>query len=286
MLDAIDNLLLHLRSNAVVLLHTSCLLAAAKYTRLVYEIWGRANSTINGSRYFGEYHPSKKATYYRSHEKDGVEKSERDKPIRAGQIEAYVEDTFRGIQFSEKFIQRLTIRVKEIYESKKLSSKQQGGALVAKQLVLTKRLETAEEKLLAGVLSDNDFTRIKLRIREQIEDIEQEIQRVERSRNIKIDVIQDILGLIRNIGDAYKKAPLDLKRVYLSLFWDRFELTDRLITNAKPTKIIRALIETSALCVNKRQKPIPVKTMFAYSDQRSRETVGISDFRGPSTGHS
>ena len=42
MLDAIDNLLLHLRSNAVVLLHTSCLLAAAKYTRLVYEIWGRA----------------------------------------------------------------------------------------------------------------------------------------------------------------------------------------------------------------------------------------------------
>ncbi|KKW24417.1 MAG: hypothetical protein UY68_C0004G0009 [Parcubacteria group bacterium GW2011_GWF2_52_12] len=46
MLDAIDNLLLHFRSNAVVLLHTSCLLAAAKYTRLVYEERGEVHELI------------------------------------------------------------------------------------------------------------------------------------------------------------------------------------------------------------------------------------------------
>lgn len=234
-----------------------------------------------GLRYFGEYHPKKNITYYRCHNRpDGVPKSEADKPIRADKIEAYVKDAFRGIQFSEKFIRRLTIRVKEIYEGRKLVAKKQKGDLEARKQARVKQLEMAEEKLLAGVLSDDDFTRIKLRLREQIAGIEQEIHRVERQRNIKVDVIQDILALARNISEAYHKAPTELKRVYLSLFWDRFELSERHVANAVPAKIIRALIATGAICTNKRQKPISMDTAFAHSDERLRANVGISDIRG------
>ncbi len=241
---------------------------------------GYLYSATDSSRYFGEYQQIKDLGYYRCHAKDGVIKSKIDKPVKAEKIEEYVEDAFCGIQFSDKFIKRLTIRVKEIYESKKLLTKQQKNSLEIKKTTLTGRLETAEEKLLAGVLSNEDFTRIKIRIREQIDGIDQEITNVERTRNIKVDVIQDVLALIRNVGEAYKKAPTDLKRVYLSLFWERFELADRLIANAKPTKIIRALVDTGALCINKRQKPIPIEGMFAYSNESYRQNIGISNLRG------
>ena len=68
------------------------------------------------------------------------------------------------------------------------------------------RLRIAEEKRINGIIDDTAFTKIKVRYREQIEGIEDEIHKVDQTKNLKIDVIQDVLALMRNIGKTYEKA--------------------------------------------------------------------------------
>ena len=94
------------------------------------------------------------------------------------------------------------------------------------------------------------------------------------------DVIQKLLILIRNIGEAYKTAPTELKRAYLGLFWEKFEVTERHLVNAEPTKIVKALIATGAICLDKRQKPIPIGQVFANLSPSLRENIGIRNIRG------
>jgi len=46
---------------------------------------------------------------------------------------------------------------------------------------------------------------------------------------------------LNQLREAYKKAPYEIKRLYLGFFWDGFWLKDRKIVRAEPTKLIKAL---------------------------------------------
>jgi len=241
---------------------------------------GMIFSATTGMRYVGEQHPNKSKSYYRCHGKGDLKSAPEDKPIAMDIFEGYVEDAFRGIEFSAQFVDKVVARVKQIYEKKKKSVTSEKVSLINKKFSFQKKLEVAEEKLISGTLSDSDFTRIKDRLRENIDNVEDELCKLNRSRNIKIDVIQKLLILIRNIGEAYEKAPTELKRAYLGLFWEKFEVTERHLVNAEPTKIVKALIATGAICLDKRQKPIPIGQVFANLSPSLRENIGIRNIRG------
>ena len=62
---------------------------------------------------------------------------------------------------------------------------------------------------------------------------------LDRHNTADVDVIRQVLALASNICEAYRKAPVALKREYLGLFWDRFVVKDREIVKAIPTELIR-----------------------------------------------
>jgi len=236
-------------------------------------------SATTGRRYVGEKIIKKGLSYYRCHGNRDKKLDPNDKPIRMNVFDEYVKDVFLGIQFSDKFIDKVVAKVKQIYDKKRTDVMAGKIVLENQRLGIKNKLETAEEKLISGTLSDNDFTRIKNRLREQIENAEDEINRLDRSKNVQIDVIQELLALIREIGIAYSDAPIELRRVYLSLFWERFEVSNRKIVNAEPTKIVKALVSTGSICLNKRQKPVPIEQVFAHKSPFLREEVGIRNIR-------
>lgn len=96
---------------------------------------------------------------------------------------------------------------------------------------------------------------IKNRLREQIENIEEEIYTLDRSKNLKMDVIQEVLALIRNIGATYKKASPELKKLYLGLFWDKFMVAEKKVQEARKSPIVSSLEAIGAL----RFSPKPLK---------------------------
>ena len=82
------------------------------------------------------------------------------------------------------------------------------------------------------MLDNSAFTKLKLKYREQIQALDEQASTLDHSKNIRVDVIQQVLAMIRNIGHSYKSASPELKRLYLGLFWDKFEVCDRVITRS------------------------------------------------------
>ncbi len=198
-----------------------------------------------GYRYTAEHHPKKNKSYYHcNHYGNKIPNSTitcADRYVEVDDLEKQVRDHFDEIQFSEAFIKKIEGRLRFIYESKKNAVTGTKSRLVQQKLTLEKKLEAAEEKLIDGVLDDDGFDRAKKRYREQIENLEEQINKLDRTKNIKVDVIQKVLLMVRDIGQAYEKADPELKRLYLGLFWERFEAENRQITIATKSPIITAL---------------------------------------------
>ena len=121
-------------------------------------------------------------------------------------------------------------------------------------MILEKKRDTAEEKLFAGLISDDDFTRVKVKIKEQVEGIQDEIYTQDKKLNMRIDELHDILLFVRNAYEAYMKAPDEMKRLFLGLYWERFEITDKKAVTVIPSPIIRALMQAEGLIFTEKYK--------------------------------
>ena len=234
---------------------------------------------VCGQRYTAEHQLPKQKSYYHCN-RAGDRIKCMDKYVEISELEKQVQERFNKLQFSPAFVDRIVAKVKALYEKKKKGVAEEVKRLMSTKLNLEKKLETAEEKFLNGTLADDAFTRIKNKIHEQVDNIDDEIHKVERSRNLKTDVIQELLSLIRNIGKTYEKAPFQLKRLYLGLFWDEFIVADRLITEAKKARVIVALEAVGALLSPETQKPTSSGQAFVSSTYLAIEKVQLRTIRG------
>lgn len=123
-------------------------------------------------------------------------------------------------------------------------------------MLAEKKRDVAEEKLFAGLITDDDFTRIKVKIKDQIEVLQDEIYAQDKKLNLRIDELQDVLLFVRNAYEAYTKAPDEMKRLFLGLYWDRFEATDKKVVTILPTPIIRGLMQAEDMVFTKKYKEI------------------------------
>ena len=215
-----------------------------------------------GYRYTAEHHPKKNKSYYHcSHHGNrklaGDAGKCADRYVEVQHLEEQVQSYFDKIQFSEDFLKKVESRLNDVYRAKRTAVSESKKRLEKMREALEQKLAIAEEKLISGILDDESFSRLKARYREQIEGVDSELFRLERSKNIKVDVIQEVLALVRNIGATYKKAPLELQRLYLSLFWERFEAENRLITKATKTPIVGALEAVGAISYDEAPQPQP-----------------------------
>lgn len=231
-----------------------------------------------GYRYTAEHHPKKNKSYYHcSHYGNKVSGNKivcADNYVEVSYLENQIQEKFNEIQFSKEFVGKIEKRLTFVYETKRSSVSESRKRLEKTRTALEHKLETAEEKLLARVLDDEQFGRIKSRCREQIDGIDDQISRLERSRNIKVDIIQQVLAMVRDIGASYEKASPELKRLYLGLFWDRFEAESRQITKATKSPIIQAVEAVGAISYAE------LSTAPAAADSAAGEEVILKPIRG------
>ncbi len=234
---------------------------------------------ICDQRHTAEHHFKKNKSYYHCN-RAGDQIKCNDKYVEVKDLEKQVAEKFKEIQFSEEFIEKVIRKTKKLYELKKSGISKQKQSFVTSKLNFEKKLETAEEKLISGVLSDAGFERAKIRYRERIENIEDEIHKLERSKNLKIDIIQSILALIRNIGGAYEKAPYELKRIYLGLFWEHFKVSNKEITKSIKSPIVIALKKIGSINFLEKQKSASKRQTNAIDDTTTKDQVIITSVLG------
>ena len=208
-----------------------------------------------GQRYTAEHHPKKNKSYYHCN-RSGDQIKCRDKYVEVWDIEQQIADLFKFIEFTPSFTERLVAKIEKIYRSRKEVINKDKRALNTQKMTLEKKRDTAEEKLFAGLISDDDFTRIKVKIKQQIEAIQDEIYVQDKKLNMRIDELQDLLLFVRNAYEAYIKSPDEMKRLFLGLYWERFEVADKKVQTVIPSPIIRGLMQAENMVLTKKYKEI------------------------------
>lgn len=225
-----------------------------------------------GARYTAEHNFRKKRSYYHCNQWNAkLSKIVRCNGmyVEIADLENQVQEYFNRLQFSNDFVTKIEDRLRIIYEAKKDSVFDEKGHITQAKLSVESKLERAEHKLIDGVIDDQTFERLKKTYREQIENFENQVAKLEQSKNIKVDVIQQVLALARNIGTSYNNAKPELKQLYLGLFWHHFLAKDRKITEAIKSPIVLALEEVGAIMNtdtgSDTAKPIPSPLVTADS---------------------
>ena len=91
--------------------------------------------------------------------------------------------------------------------------------------------------------------------RQELNHIQNEIDELEAQREIDVEIVRKVLMLSRNVYQAYKTAPYEIKRLYLSFFWEGFFVRDKKIIQAKPTKLIEALLQEKQVIIRSDWSP-------------------------------
>lgn len=157
------------------------------------------------------------------------------------EIEEQVEELFKTIKFSKTFINLIIHKVKRFYEKQRKEKNHKIRILLNKKMRAEKDRVIAEKKLIAGVFDDEDFGRVKARSKQEEATFDNQIDELKEENEIDFETIRQILILAKDIYGAYKKAPYELKRLYLSLFWDGFWIKDQIIVKKEPSNLIKTL---------------------------------------------
>lgn len=187
-------------------------------------------------RYTAEWHMNKKLAYYHC-TKGGCGKfSEQNK------LEQMVAEKFKTLEFSKSFIDTLINKIKTIFFEKRENYEAKRQSFVNQRTPLESKMKVAENKLLSGTISDEDFKRIREEITKDIETIDRNIINLQKEKEMNVNVAEEVIGLTRNIYETYQKASPQLKRLLLGFFWEKFDVADGLIIRAVPSTLFTELI--------------------------------------------
>lgn len=202
---------------------------------------------ICGHRLTAETHPKKDKSYYhcaamRMHSNQGQN-------VEVDDLERQIEEQFKTIRFSQDFIDKTLKRLRSLYYEERESANTRLQVIYNRKKAVETKREKAEEKLLEGVLSDEAFIRMRTKFTNELSQLENEIDKINNQKECDVSVIQQVLSLARDSYREYKRAPYELKRQYLSIFWDKFLIEDKKIVEAVPTKLIQALQEEKQVII-------------------------------------
>lgn len=196
-----------------------------------------------GQRYTAEKHRKGKCVDYYHCAARSRKHSNKGQNIEVKDLEKQIVEQFKGIQFSQDFIDRIATKVRRFYEERKSETDSSKRVLLNRKMHIEQKRQTAEEKLIAGTLTDADFGRIRDRYKVELENIHEEIDELEAQREIDIETVRKLLALTSDIHRSYKAASYEAKRLYLSLFWEAFRVRDKRIVEARPTELVRVLVD-------------------------------------------
>lgn len=217
---------------------------------------------ICGHRYTADTHPRKKKSYY--HCAARRVHSNRYQHVSVSVLEREVEKQFKTLQFSDEFTKRVIDKLRIVHSEQKEEMNSQKHTLYNQKKAIEAKRDKAEEKLLVGVIEDEDFTRLRVKFTAELARIQEQLEELDRKRNIETDFIQEMLRLSQDIREAYMKAPYELKRQYLGLFWNRFLVQNGRIIQAIPTKLMLTLQRERKVMIRDGWYPSPALIMTIF----------------------
>jgi site-specific DNA recombinase len=175
--------------------------------------------------------------------------------VEMEEIERQIEDVFKTMQFSPKFINAVIAKTKEEISNSRQYLNSQRMQLLNKKTSLETKRNKLEDALLDETVEPEAYKRLHAKIQDKIYKINDRIQDLEDKNNIDVNLIEEVLSFTRHIYQTYKEAPAFLKRHYLRFFYDKIFIKNRKIVRTEPTPIFAILRENQGVIITKHQLP-------------------------------
>lgn len=206
------------------------------------------------SRFWAEKHTKKNGDtyehYYCSKCKTGTYTD-------VGKLEKAVENVFQKIELSKEYTKKIMdsalAMIKDLRENTDIERRK----LNIKKTQLEKALkELEDQRFVYKTINDEKYLSISARYEGDIKQIEIDLGRLTVDKSEKIKKLDKLLRLAENIGLAYKEAKPSLKRIYLKMFFEKFEVSKGKIVKYYLSKDIKELIENGSVRVKITGLPV------------------------------
>ena len=122
--------------------------------------------------------------------------------------------------------------------------------LMVKKNKLDSALKDLEDqRFVYRTINDEKYLSISTRFDNDIKLIDDGLSKLTQDKSKKISELDELLKLAESIGDTHKKARPGLKRNYLTIFFEKFEVKKGKIVKYYLTKGVKELIENGSVRV-------------------------------------
>lgn len=126
--------------------------------------------------------------------------------IPEGTIEEQVADRVQCIQLTDEFIERVVEKVREVFARRMALHERQIGVLLRRRTLTEQKRDATEQKLVAGILSDEAFRRLMTTITAELDEVSRALDELEATRRLDTDALREVLVLAQDIPKAYGGA--------------------------------------------------------------------------------
>ncbi len=202
-------------------------------------------SKVNGKRMLGEHHDKKSGRRYSYYcDLDNRAGSY----IGSAKLEAEVENLFGNIQISKEYSDKvLEIAKGMLKESRKNQSSERKRISSELQRIEKAMIEVEDSRFMSQKIDNETFTRLYQRYNEERDRYTNELNSLNKDDSQHIKILEKILGLAENIGNAYKVADDSTKRSYLNLFFKKILVDKGKIVGFDLTDEVKDLIEDGSV---------------------------------------
>lgn len=145
--------------------------------------------------------------------------------IQSDKLEEMVAKLVSRYEFSETFINIVKEQMRKRLQESKGTVNTQKQALTNKRSGIEQKRNSLEDKLIDGLIDRETYKRQHDRLENDIIQIDNQISSVEGQEKLDMNLIEEVLGLTRNLAQSYQDAPFNLKRQYLRLFFEKIYIS-------------------------------------------------------------
>jgi len=177
---------------------------------------GLAFCQIHDSRLCGDWVSRKGRAYYHGNANKGCRRY-----LSLDTVEKNVAKYLQKIQFSDKLTNQVIEKAKELVKQSREIKQQEIENIRNAIKQLEVKRNALEDNLLDGTIDKEAFKRKHGELDIQIQNCDNEIATLENQGGLNIDVVVEIVSLMKNIRQEYEKASFEAKRHYLSMFFEK-----------------------------------------------------------------
>ncbi|MBP9669818.1 recombinase family protein [Candidatus Woesebacteria bacterium] len=175
--------------------------------------------------------------------------------IQSDKLENMVAKLVDRYQFSEEFINLVKEQMKSRILEAKGTINSQKQELVNKRSGIEQKRNSLEDSLVDGTIDRDAYKRQHERLENDIIQLDNQIANLEGQRNLDMKLVDEVLGLTRNISQTYRDAPFELKRQYLRLFFEKIYVEDKKVGKLHETPIFSTLRKQQQVIIKKNWLP-------------------------------